>query len=76
MKKLLPLLVIAVFTLLVTSCTKDYNCTCTYNTNGILQTTVTHMSGVTKTKANEQCSGTQKAYHGNLGYTYITCGLD
>ncbi len=74
MKKIIAVSVFAVFALLFTSCSKDYTCTCTYNTNGAIQTSTSTINA-SKRDAEKQCVKEQKAYHGNLGYTYISCSL-
>lgn len=84
MKKYFPIAItsLAIFTVMFASCnTKDYSCTCTYNTNGAIQTVVTTIPNVTKKDAQDQC-GTGKYAHPGLGAgvsytgnTKITCKL-
>ncbi len=75
MKKILSFALIGMCFFAFTSCTKDYTCTCTYNTNGLKQQVVTTIPQTTKKKAEDDCAGKQSIHHPIVGYTVITCHL-
>jgi hypothetical protein len=75
MKKLMLITLTAMCTFAFTSCTKDYTCTCTYETNGSKQQVVTTIPQTTKAKAEDDCATKQTIHHPIVGYTLITCKL-
>ena len=54
MKKLLLVAAVAAFTM--TSCKKDYTCTCTYTSGGQTQTATYPMNDVKKKDAKDACN--------------------
>jgi hypothetical protein len=71
--------VFALFCIVIfASCSsKDYTCTCTYNTGGVIQKSVITIPHSTKSQAEDQCSSSA-AYHpeAGIGKTKITCALN
>ncbi len=77
MKKVLPLMVMAVAASLFTSCKKDYTCTCTM-TNTIMGSTTTNsqaypIKDASKGDAKKACDDMTTAF--TLGTTTASCKL-
>ncbi len=76
MKKLFPVMAIALGAALFTSCKKDYNCTCTTTDNGtVIGTSTVSLGKQKKSDAENACSA--KASSSGGGTTITTsCKLD
>jgi branched-subunit amino acid transport protein AzlD len=79
MKKLFPIMAIAVVGILFTSCKKDYTCTCTETDNSstpATTATVTFSLGKqTKSKATDMCNAEQTTVTGGGLSMSVTCHL-
>ncbi len=74
MKKLLPIIAVALFATLFTSCKKDFNCTCTITDPGSDPETITFsIPKTTKSKAETTCKAAQTTY--SIGGSSVACKL-
>lgn len=62
MKKLFPLMVVAVVATMFTSCKKDYTCTCTITSGGTTTTQALPMNKVSKSDATDACKAAETTY--------------
>lgn len=76
MKKLFPLMVVAVVATMFTSCKKDYSCTCTTKITGMAdQTTTTSLGKQKKSDAETACTAKASSSAGGTTAS-VTCKLD
>lgn len=76
MKKLFPIVAVAVVATLFASCKKDYSCTCKTTDNGtVLSTTTVSLGKQTKKDAEAACSAKVTGSTGGSTIT-MSCTLD
>jgi hypothetical protein len=76
MKKLFPVVAVAMLALLFTSCKKDYTCTCkiTPTGSGTLPNVVLPFGKTTKSKAKDACKNAETTYT-VAGASTASCSL-
>jgi branched-subunit amino acid transport protein AzlD len=62
MKKLFPVVAIALVGILFTSCKKDYTCKCTYSISGVSTTAGSFTIHDTKSNAQSKCTSSNSNY--------------
>jgi hypothetical protein len=74
MKKLFPLMVVALVATMFTSCKKDYTCTCTITTLGTSTTQTFNYPKMTKGDAKDACNSQQTTW--TTGASTAKCNLN
>lgn len=76
MKKVAIILTAAVTTALLSSCAKDYTCTCAYTTETGESTTTTIKYKVKKKNSEDPCNSLQQSLDANENFENVTCAVE
>ena len=75
MKKILPVLIVVLFSFVGTSCNRSYSCSCTYKDTGLPPANINTDIKGSKNHALHECCVIHKAQLEEQGYVDVTCGV-